>query len=414
MRTRNRAPAYGERGVKRREFLAGLAVSGWMSRLGAAESGGSLLMLSVEEAERIRKAIPQATGRVAERVSQLRSLATHELHNGPWSVTSYRPANYKIDPHDYFSEGPYWWPDPKNPGGPYIRHDGKRNPARFEHNRSDLGAMATCVLTLGAGTWLFSDAPMAQHATEVLTAWFIDPKTRMNPELEHGQAIRGINEGRGTGLIDTVSLIHCVQGILLIEKAGRMDAALSAGLRQWFAEFLTWMTTSSKGKAEGKSGNNHATWWTAQVAAYATLTRNHDVLDEAWSRYRTYLVPEEIKPDGSCPREEARTNSLSYSVFNADAFATLCRIAQSSGVDLWSFETTKGISYEKVVRYLEPYVLHPQTWKGQQISPYKSGGTLFLGLAGAGLHAGDLLDAYRSLPRGDSAWTDFVDLILNA
>lgn len=399
--------------MRRREFLAGLTALAPSPRLLAA--GSSLLMLSAEEADRIHNAVSSAKGRLAERLQQLRSLAARELRGGPWSVTSHRPAGSKIDSHDYFSEGPYWWPDPNNPGGPYIRHDGRRNPDRFTQNHSDMSAMSTCVLTLGAGTWFLEDAArMAQHASEVLNTWFIDPKTRMNPQLEHGQAIRGRNDGRGTGLIDTVALIHCVQGILLMEKAGRMDPAMSSALRQWFAQFLAWMTTSVKGKSEGKSGNNHATWWTAQVAAYATLTRNQGLLDEAWNRYKTYLVPEEIKPNGNCPREDARTNSLSYSVFNADAFATLCRIAQSSGVDLWGFEAPKGISYRKVVRYLAPYVLDPQTWKGQQISPFNNDSCVFLGLAGAGLHDNDLIDAYRSLPRADSAWVVFVDMILSA
>jgi hypothetical protein len=236
----------------------------------------------------------------------------------------------------------------------------------------------------------------------------------MKPDLEHGQAVRGVNDGRGTGLIDTVSLIHCCQGILLLEKSGKLEPAMAKALRQWFSLFLEWMTTSAKGKAEGKSGNNHATWWTAQVAAYATLTANAGALDMAWERYKTYLVPEEIQPDGSCPREEARTNSLSYSAFNGDAFAMLCRIAQSSGVDLWNFKTQKGVSYEKLVRYVEPYILHPEKWKGKQISPFKPDSTIFLGLAGLGLHSKDLVDAYKALPRADAAWVTFVDLIVAA
>src|SRR5580704_11674272 len=70
------------------------------------------------------------------------------LEAGPWSVTSHRPKGLKIDagPNDYFSEGPYWWPDPKNPDGPYIRKDGQRNPERFLGNRDDLGSFSTAVL----------------------------------------------------------------------------------------------------------------------------------------------------------------------------------------------------------------------------------------------------------------------------
>lgn len=401
--------------MNRREFLTTLAATaaiGEASRLRSAVPRNSLIMLTADEAARIRQSSGGATGRVAERLKLLRSLADEELHNGPWSVTSHRPPHSNFDPHDYYSEGPYFWPDPRNPKGPYIRKDGERNPARFVHNHNDLGAMSSAVLALGIGAYLFGESRYAQRAAQVLQAWFLDPQTMMNPQLEHGQAVIGVNDGRGTGLIDTVSLIHCVQGILLLEKAGKLDPSAAAALRQWFSRFLTWMTTSPKGMAEQKSGNNHATWWTAQVAAYASFTGNTGALDLAWSQYRTYLVPHEIQPDGSCPREEARTNSLSYSVFNADAFATLCRIAQSCGQELWSFKTSAGIGYEKVVRYVEPFVLQPDRWKGKQISKFRSDSTVFLGLAGLGLNAKELVEAYKTLPRSDSAWVAFVDLIV--
>src|SRR5438105_1741544 len=32
------------------------------------------------------------------------------------------------DKHDYISLAKYWWADPANPGGPYIRRDGQVNP----------------------------------------------------------------------------------------------------------------------------------------------------------------------------------------------------------------------------------------------------------------------------------------------
>ena len=399
--------------MRRRNFIGSLAAAAAASQISpAAGVSSSMIMLTAEEAERIRKGLSKAPGRVAERVKQLRVLADKELHNGPWSVVRHRPPGATFDVHEYYSEGPYFWPDPKNPNGPYIRKDGQRNPERFLHNRNDLGSMCNAVLTLGLATYVFDDARFAERAAQILFVWFVDPESRMNPDLEHGQAVRGVNDGRGTGLIDTVSLIHCVQGIQLLEKSGKLEQNLARALRQWFSLFLVWMTISPKGTQEGKSGNNHATWWTAQVAAYATLVGNSGALDMAWDHYRNYLVPEEIKPDGSCPREEARTNSLGYSVMNADGFSVLCRIAQSAGVDLWNYKTPKGISYEKVVRYVEPFVLHPDKWKGQQITPFKPDSTIFLGLAGAGLHDNHLIEAYQSLPRTDAAWLTLVDLIL--
>src|SRR5260370_38529596 len=40
--------------------------------------------------------------------------------------------------HDFFSEGDYWWPDPKNPDGPYVQRDGMSNPENFTRHREVL------------------------------------------------------------------------------------------------------------------------------------------------------------------------------------------------------------------------------------------------------------------------------------
>jgi hypothetical protein len=215
-------------------------------------------------------------------------------------------------------------------------------------------------------------------------------------------------------LIDTVSYIHLVQGIALLEAAGGMDAGVSAGVRKWFTEFSAWMTTSRKGLDEKKSGNNHATWWTAQVAAYATLTRDAGMRKMAWDHYRTYLVPQEIQPDGSCPREEARTQSLSYSSMNLDAFSAVCRLGQMDGEDLWHFRAPSGVGVENAFQYLTPFVLDPAKWKKEQITPYNPAGYVFAGLAGVGLPSQELLAGFRKIKHDQSPWVQFIDLMVES
>jgi hypothetical protein len=387
--------------ITRRGFCC--SASALLTLPATAAPDDRLILVTAAQARRMR----QDAGPAAEAV---RANTDAALAAGPWSVTTHRPKDVTAGPNDYYSEGPYWWPDPKNPGGPYIRKDGRRNPDRFVGNRNDLGNMCTAVLALGMGGFLLGDRRCGEHAAMVLSTWFVDARTRMNPNLEYGQAVRGVNTGRGTGIIDTVSLIHTAQGIALLDAAGMLDSKLSAGVHQWFADYLKWMTTSRKGLDEKKSGNNHATWWTAQAAAYATLTGNEAAKKMAWDHYREYLVPTEIRPDGSCPREEARTNSLGYSTMNLDAFATLCRIAQTNGVDLWRYRAPGAGSVETAFRYLLPYVQHPETWKKEQISKFNADGTVFAGLGGVGLPDRDLLNGYRTLPRSRSPWVQWVDL----
>ncbi|MBV9082633.1 MAG: alginate lyase family protein [Acidobacteriaceae bacterium] len=391
--------------MNRREFIA---ISGAL--LAKPNTGPvSLLTFAPADASAVRRA-------AAARSALLNRFVDPALKSGPWSVTFHRPTGNltKAGPNDYFSEGPYWWPDPKNSNGPYIRRDGERNPDRFQANHDDLGHMSEAVLSLGIGAFFLNRPDCGRHASLILNTWFIDPKTRMNPNLEFGQAIRGVTTGRGTGLIDTVSLIRAIQGIVLLEAAGAIDPALARELRQWSATFVQWMTTSSKGLAEKRSGNNHSTWWTAQVAAHAVFTGDRALQQLAWDYYGNYLVPTEIRPDGSCPREEARTKSLSYSSMNLDAFATICRLAQVAGVDLWHFKTAQGIGVERAFHYLAPFVSHPDTWRKQQIEAYDPGSYVFPGLAGVGLSSPKLLAAYENIPRAETPWVQFIDLLVRA
>ena len=375
--------------LSRRRFCLAASVL----TLPASAAGKPLILIGADQAPRIKAQPGGSTGIIQE-------LAEAALQSGPWSVTTTRPKGSDAGPNDYYSEGPYWWPDPKNPGGPYIRKDGERYPGRFVANRNDLGAMCSATLALGMGAWLLGDRRCADHASRVLSTWFVNPKTRMNPNLEYGQAVRGHNTGRGVGIIDTVSLIHCAQGVLLLELAGGYDAS---PVRRWFADYLKWMTTSTKGLDEKKAVNNHGTWWTAQAAAYATLTGDDANLQMAWTQYRDVLVPTQIEQDGSCPREEARTNSLSYSAMNLDAFAVICRIAQTHGVDLWNYQGPKG-SVKTAFRYLLPYVKNPDTWRKQQISKWTGEATIFPLLSG--------LD--RGLTRAKTAWVQWAELAASA
>lgn len=47
--------------------------------------------------------------------------ANEYLHEQPKIITSVGAKRSAGGLHDFYSEGDYWWPDPANPNGPYIR-----------------------------------------------------------------------------------------------------------------------------------------------------------------------------------------------------------------------------------------------------------------------------------------------------
>jgi hypothetical protein len=382
------------------------------SAVAVEAAAADLLLLTPTEAAAIRAGLSRGDRQVKAAAERLRASADAALAAGPWSVTFHRPKGVPAGPHDFFSEGPYWWPDANNPGAPYVRRDGEVNPDRFVANDDDLSAMSEAVLRLGAAAWLFSDERYSRRAAEVLSIWFVDPKTFMNPNLEFGQAVRGHNTGRGIGIIDTRPLIWVVQGVAFLEQSRGWDAKLSGGLRKWFRSYLEWLTTSPKGLDEKKNGNNHSTWWAAQTAAYAAFVDDVRTQRMVWDLFREYLVPHQPRADGSAPEEEARTRSLSYSAMNLDGFAILCRLAERAKVDLWRYRGQSGGSVEGAVAYLAPFIKDPARWRKQQIRPYEPRSNYFLALAGMGLSRPDYVGEQKRVGTSRAAWGQLLALLL--
>ena len=77
------------------------------------------------------------------------SKANVYLLNEPITISAFTANRSEGGKNDYFSEGPYWWPDPSNPNGPYIRRDGYRNPQNFNqhHNALNIFVEQVTILT---------------------------------------------------------------------------------------------------------------------------------------------------------------------------------------------------------------------------------------------------------------------------
>jgi hypothetical protein len=289
--------------------------------------------------------------------------------------------------HDFFSEGDYWWPDPANPDGPYIQKDGMTNPDNFVAHRHAMVRMSRIVASLTAAWRITGDEKYAQQAIVHLKAWFVDEDTKMNPNLLYAQAIKGRFTGRGIGIIDTLHLIEPARSAQLLEKAGLLKGDDLAAIKKWFADYLTWMTTHKYGLDEMNAQNNHGTCWVAQVAAFASFTSDEEKLAMCRKRYKDVLLPKQMADDGSFPLELKRTKPYGYSLFNADAMATVCQILSTKDDDLWQFTTADGKSMRKGVAWIYPYIADKSKWPGKQDVmyweqwPVRSPVLLFGGLA---------------------------------
>jgi hypothetical protein len=326
--------------------------------------------------------------------------ANQYLHEAPITITASHSSRSAGGMHDFFSEGDYWWPDPQNPGGPYIQRDGMTNPDNFVEHRRALMRLSVQVPALASAYLITKDERYAKHAVGHLGAWFLDPSTRMNPNLQYAQAIHGRFTGRGIGIIDTIHLVEVARAIEVLKDSRALSMTELGGITQWFTDYLKWMTTSKNGLEEREAKNNHGTCWLMQVAAFAHLVGDQKLLDYCRGRFKTVIVPNQIAADGSFPEELRRTKPYGYSLFNLDAMAAICQILSTSADNLWTFEAdSRGM--RRVMDYMFPYIRDKKSWPLKPDLMYDSewpmrhGSLLFAGLA---LDRPDYVAVWKKLP----------------
>jgi alpha-galactosidase len=297
--------------------------------------------------------------------------ADRALHQPPLSVMDKANVPPSGDKHDYRSIAPYFWPDPlKKDGLPYIRKDGERNPESSGKNTDapHFGRICSAVETLSLAYYLSGKESYAEHAALLLRTWFLEPATRMNPNLNYGQAIAGRVEGRGTGIIETVRLIQIVDSVGLLASSSAWGTQDQAGMVAWMKPYLNWLQTSKNGRDEQRAANNHGTYYDAQVVSLALFTDQKDLARRVLEEAREKRIAAQIRPDGSQPLELERTKSFSYSVFNLKAMTELADLGERVGVDLWHYKTADERSIRKAIDFLAAYTDPQKIWPYKQIT----------------------------------------------
>lgn len=304
---------------------------------------------------------------------QLLKDADKGLQFGPVSVMEKKNDPPSGDKHDYMSLAPYFWPDPSKPDGlPYIRKDGQTNPEVKEYRDKEyLPKLCDVVYDLALAYYFSEDKIYADHAAKLLRVWFLDAATRMNPNLNYGQAIKGSNTGRGAGLIDTRHFLKVVDAAGLLQGSSAWTKQDHAGLQKWFGDFLQWMQTSKNGKDEMKAPNNHGAWYDAQRLALALFIDSTQLARQIVVNAQDRL-DKQMDDQGSFPHEMERTTSLHYTVFAIDAFFNIAQMSDKLGIDFWSYTSPSGKSLKKGFQAIQPYLLEEKKWEGQQIKPYNN------------------------------------------
>jgi hypothetical protein len=276
------------------------------------------------------------------------------------------------DKHDYMSLATYAWPNPKTPNGlPYVTHDGKINPKIYTvPDLQNLHTMINGVNILSLAYYFSNDKRYANQAALYIKTWFINPSTKMNPNLNFAQIIKGTDKGMAGGIIDTNNIPQIIDGIGILEGTDVFSSTDKTALEQWFCQYLNWMQTSPSGKIIASASNNQRTWYDDQIISIELFLNNIDQAKQLALTDEKKLLPEEINQEGGQPNELDRTKSWDYSAFNLLALCDLADLSKNVNINLWNYQTVDNRSINKAVYFLFPYATDRKKWIYKQIDPW--------------------------------------------
>ena len=377
-----RAAAKGEPDDQRK---TGRRVSGWPVSAGRTEP----FLMSKQCLAETKARIYSGDESVLSAFSALLRNAEKSMLVGPFTVMAKKKTPPSGDKHDYMSIGSYWWPDEhKEDGLPYIRRDGERNPDALsdDYDERSLTSLVTAVETLALAYYFSEDEKYARRAALLLRTWFVDPDTRMNPNLEYAQAIAGITTGRGIGIIDTAGLARIVDAAIILENSPAFTRDDHAALTTWFSAYLKWLLESKNGRDENAALNNHGTWYDVQVVAFALFVGRKSLARKVLESAKLKRMDAQIEPDGSQPMELDRTRAFSYCIFNLVGLFALARLGESAGVDLWTYPAADRPLLRAALDFIAPYADPTLKWPHRQITTFERGEMLPLLLQAAKIY----------------------------
>ena len=353
--------------IKNIIFIAGILFCSWN-----AVGQSKVFVLNAAALQKNKERIQQKDAALFTAYKKLLKDADKELSFGPVSVIEKKNDPPSGNKHDYMSLAPYFWPDPaKKDGLPYIRKDGQTNPEVKDYKDKEyLPRLCDAVNTLSLAYYFSGDKKYAAHAAKLLQVWFIDTATKMNPNLNYAQAMKGHNTGRGAGMIDTRHFLKVIDAIGLLQGSSYWAASNQKAMQAWFREYLHWMQTSKNGVEEMNAKNNHGSFYDAQRLSVALFLDSADLAKKVII-HAAERLDKQMDDKGQFPLEMERTIALHYTTFVMEALFNIAAMSEKTTIDFWNYKTPTGKSLQKGFDELKPYLTQQKKWEGQQIKSFE-------------------------------------------
>jgi hypothetical protein len=298
---------------------------------------------------------------------------------GNWRI--YFPEDHPVDAHEYVSYSIYFYPDTtkgKTWRDPWINLEklGANDTMRrkFDYTRNQT---MTNRITVFSKAWYFTgDQRFARAAISQLREWFLNPETRMLPQMDHAQFVPFHPQyklGAYWGMIEAMSYHEILNSIEMLRSSGDWSPDDNAKMKEWMYDWTQWLRKSVLAVKEGRKvgNNNHGIFYDIQLTTGWMFLGNYKGVNwrDSARLYLTRIVPDyrilyQIDAEGGMYKELPRPNAASYSCMCLKGFEILALISAKFNFDLWNwnYEANDKRSVREAIEWLIPFYNGQKEW----------------------------------------------------
>lgn len=279
-----------------------------------------------------------------------------------------------FDTHDYVSLATYFHPNPHTKDGlPYIRKDGIPNHENDLLDKKGLRYTGYILYHHLLLYFLTDEKRYYESIKKRIYTYFINPDTAMNPNMNHGQMIKGVHLGRGIGIIDFASS-HTYVLVLFksLYDMGYIEDAFYFDFKKWISAFCYWLKYSDIGIEEKNAKNNHGTMYDLLLLVLYDFLDEFDESKALIDAFIVQRVDVQFDQHGAMPKELERTKSKSYALMAFKAMNDFIKMTSKfKGSQLYvkdSYDVKIKHTMELGFDYLiDRLILRQKDWRHQQI-----------------------------------------------
>lgn len=303
---------------------------------------------------------------------QVVNLANMRMKSGVVAVTD-KKTTISGNKHEFESLSIYWWPDPKNPGGPYIAKDGEYNPEYKQYDYPRLLQLVENLRDCSKAFFLTGDIVYYDFFCRQLDRWFISEETRMLPDFNYCQFIPGRNGNRGNpqGMIDAYNFNDVIESIRLVHSQQSIGRKRLKALKAWFRDFAEWMQASEYGQKASNFKNNQGVAYDITLYDIFLFTGEKSARREVLDTFYERRLRAQIDEEGKMVEELTRTRAYNYSIFNLTHLIDFCLLVKSDGKNLPPEILT---STERSISYLGRFADQPTAFPYKETGDWKQMG----------------------------------------